>query len=301
MLNHLRIVAPKTPDRSRYSFAKLLQAKSRSPVIVQRVNQPDIKPHRHDFTELVFVLGGTATHEIGNLKYGLKPGDFFLVNNKTMHAYKDCRSLKLINVIIRERVVDQMQSHLSRLGGFKVLSSLGRPGKPLPPPNLSRENQEECLRIVNRIERETFESGAVSDKMKSALVTELLITVCRFAELKSEGTAALYPNMEAALAFICAHYNEPIDIEKLCALAHMSKRSFRRHFEKATGHPPLQYILKARVLKACQLLRESEMPLSEVAGSCGFDDPGYFSRVFKKTTGLSPNAFRKGTTFGIGE
>ena len=54
-----------------------------------------------------------------------------------------------------------------------------------------------------------------------------------------------------------------------------------------------------RILKACQLLRETDNSLADISGSCGFEDSSYFSRIFKKSTGLPPNVFRKRSNIDI--
>jgi len=296
---NIKVISWEVPLTRKYHFNEISLGPRRSRIIVQRVNQHDTLMHSHDFTELVFVISGSAIHEVGNMKYELKPGDFFLIDDKTRHSYKNSHSLKLINVLIQEEFLEQRKKILSGIKGFDILFSHSKSGSFVRPPNLGASRLEECLAIVNKMERELFESDPASNEMQSLLTSELLVTACRFAELKAGKTGSLWPNMGKTISYIQEHFNEEINIVKLCSLANMSRRSFMRHFIRATGYPPIQYLLKIRILKACQLLRETDNSLADISGSCGFEDSSYFSRIFKKSTGLPPNVFRKRSNISI--
>lgn len=80
------------------------------------------------------------------------------------------------------------------------------------------------------------------------------------------------------------------------ALAHefgVSYPHFRRVFKQSTGLPPRQYLINLRINQAKQLMEEKALKLSEVARRVGFDDPYYFSRLFKQKTGISPSLWRQ--------
>ena len=299
MSANVKVISWEVPLTRKYHFNEIFLGKRKSPIIVQRVNQHDTLMHSHDFTELVFVISGSAIHEVGKMKYEVKPGDFFLIDDKTRHSYKNSRSLKLINVLIQEKFLEQREKMLSGIKGFDVLFSHSKSGSFVRPPNLGASRLEECLAIVNKMERELFESDPASNEMQSLLTSELLVTACRFAELKAGKTGSLWPSMEKSISYIQEHFNEEINVGKLYTLANMSKRSFMRYFMKTTGYSPIQYLLKVRILKACQLLRETDKSLADISGSCGFEDSSYFSRIFKKSTGLPPKVFRKRSNVDI--
>lgn len=66
-----------------------------------------------------------------------------------------------------------------------------------------------------------------------------------------------------------------------------------RRYRQLTGQSPLQHFLQMRIERACRLLDETELPVSRIAEELGYTDPHYFSRVFRKLTGLSPSAYRE--------
>ena len=85
---------------------------------------------------------------------------------------------------------------------------------------------------------------------------------------------------------------EPVSVPELAALCHMSVTHFRRQFQKAFGESPLKYRSRHLVDSAKELLEEGRS-VKEIAYLLGIDDPSYFSRLFRKQAGLSPEEFRR--------
>ena len=89
-----------------------------------------------------------------------------------------------------------------------------------------------------------------------------------------------------------AHYAEEIELDDLAGMAHMSKRSFLRTFQAATGESPIAYLIQIRVNRAADRLRATGDSVTEVAFAVGFRDSNYFARQFRRVTGLTPRAYR---------
>lgn len=84
-----------------------------------------------------------------------------------------------------------------------------------------------------------------------------------------------------------------IALAELAAAAHMSLFHFTRRFREATGFTPMEYLEKLRIHRAQDLLiSHPQMRLNEIARVVGYDDPAYFSRVFRKCSGTSPRLYR---------
>ena len=74
----------------------------------------------------------------------------------------------------------------------------------------------------------------------------------------------------------------------------MGRTNFFKKVKQLTGVPPHEYIRKARLTRAAELLKDPTLSVSEVSYQCGFDDPNYFSRCFKDYFGVTASQFRKG-------
>lgn len=96
-----------------------------------------------------------------------------------------------------------------------------------------------------------------------------------------------------ATAYFNEHYNETINIEEYAKQLHVSTSWFIRNFKQYTGYTPMQYILSKRIYNAEALLQNTRYNMTEIAQIVGYDNPLYFSRVFKKAKGISPLEYRK--------
>ncbi len=88
------------------------------------------------------------------------------------------------------------------------------------------------------------------------------------------------------------NFEEPLSVEQLAQSFNMSEGHFIRAFKQATGYPPYAYRLRCQTEYARALLTNTTLSVSKIAKLSGFDDPLYFSRIFKKRVGYSPTKYR---------
>jgi AraC-like DNA-binding protein len=102
-----------------------------------------------------------------------------------------------------------------------------------------------------------------------------------------------YLDIAAAVDHIKAHYSEPLTVEELARKVHLSVRQFERKF-KATFHTtPRQYLIKMRILAACDQLLHSRKSITEIALDTGFYDHSAFTHQFTRHMQQTPREYRK--------
>lgn len=99
--------------------------------------------------------------------------------------------------------------------------------------------------------------------------------------------------VRSAIAYIQAHYSEPITRDGLARRLGLNADYLTLCFRKELGMTPVAYLNRFRVNQAKTLLLESDKTITEIALAVGFSDSGYFSRVFRQKVGQSPEAFRR--------
>jgi AraC family transcriptional regulator len=95
------------------------------------------------------------------------------------------------------------------------------------------------------------------------------------------------------LDFVLTHLNEDLSWERLARQIGFSPCHFARLFRKTMGASLHQVVLHQRIECAQRLLRETDMPLAQVASTCGFAHQSHLTRVFRKHLGITPRAYRR--------
>jgi AraC-like DNA-binding protein len=97
-----------------------------------------------------------------------------------------------------------------------------------------------------------------------------------------------------AMAYLHEHYAEPVSRESLARYVGASEGHLARCFRQETGVTPMVYLNRYRVNRAKALLADKDLSITEIALAVGFPDGAYFSHVFRREVGISPNAYRRG-------
>jgi AraC-like DNA-binding protein len=117
--------------------------------------------------------------------------------------------------------------------------------------------------------------------------------VALLTEPSSAGEGGPWASPEdRALDFMRSRLSDPPSLSELARAANLSPSQLISRFRRRTGYPPLAYYTRLRMLRACALLEDSGLKVSDVAERMGYDDPLHFSRVFRRVLGASPIKYR---------
>lgn len=93
--------------------------------------------------------------------------------------------------------------------------------------------------------------------------------------------------------WIADHYHEPAPVAAMARLSGLAERSFKRRFQQATGMPPLEYVHTLRLEEAKHMLESGNASIEAIANEVGYEDAGFFSRLFRRKVNLTPSQYRK--------
>ncbi|HLP75291.1 MAG TPA: helix-turn-helix domain-containing protein, partial [Candidatus Paceibacterota bacterium] len=267
------------------------------PLSVERRDpQPEFPPHKHEFSEVVIVTNGSALHVTGRESWPLSAGDVFVIGGTRVHEYRELKNLGLINILFDQDKLRMQLGDLPSVPGYHALFTLE--------PAWRKKNQfnsrlrlapgelAAVLGFVDQLEGELKARTPGFGFQAMALFMQIVCYLSRcYSRCKSPDSRALLRSAEA-IAHLESHFAEPLNLDRLAKIAHMSKRSFIRAFQAATGNSPIAYLIELRVRHASRLLRQTDDTVTEIAFQVGFNDSNYFARQFRSVTGLTPREYR---------
>lgn len=156
---------------------------------------------------------------------------------------------------------------------------------------------KQLLDLIGNFQREMMDHGESFPLMLEGICIQIVFQLLR--DLSSEPAANKSKiskdnkYINKAIQFMHEYYSANISINDICKLIYLSPCHFKRVFKDYTGQTPYQYLMRIRLEKAKEILKENDDPIEEVAKMCGFVNSGHFSTVFKRNTGMSPSEYRK--------
>lgn len=177
--------------------------------------------------------------------------------------------------------------------GFSAGSCLENTGL-LKHPVLQIGISEVFIELFEKIILELQSKKPNCTSMASAYFLQLLASMGRQLILSSnENSSAASNVIKRVLAKLHMKYNESFSVRSLAGECNLSLYRFIHKFKAETGMTPVEYITRIRINEARKLLTGSSLNIAEVSSIVGYENPLYFSRVFKKVTGISPSLYKK--------
>lgn len=254
--------------------------------------------HGHlDFSELVIVLSGSAEHIVENDRYTVAQGDVFVLDRYTHHMYLQAENFQICNIMFRPEYMFKALDFIRRNVGFQALFVL----EPYYAKNHQfssrlRLNAEQFSKVRCILEEIMEEQTQRLDGWQTVIYArfiDLCVTLSRLYQSCQRESDPELIRLAAAAAYVEQNFCEDITVDQLARISGYSQRQFGRLFKDAYSTTPNQYIAQLRVEKARKLLGETTLSMGEIAWRCGFGDQNYFSRIFKKMTGVTPSQYRE--------
>ena len=155
------------------------------------------------------------------------------------------------------------------------------------------ESVDLLIRKLFHIFREEHDQKDLLVEMNtSELIVHMLQTESRNLLLKNYWKNVTKSGLAAAVEFISNNLDRSISIKKLADIACMSKASFYRYFNNEFGMSPIEYINQERVKKACRLLADAELNVTDVSFQLGYSGLSHFIKLFKEHTGTTPKQYQ---------
>lgn len=257
--------------------------------------------HSHEYMQIWYVVSGSCTHIVEGAEYPLRAKNIFVIPPFVEHGLKDERDNFTIiccefpaELITGDNLFDPAGRGLLRytcIESFAAVLSRTRPCH--TPGELSRVMLEQLL---DEMHAEYDRRAEYYEIILKADVLKLLTLLARdYSEAMADGGAIVRSYsayIDKAVAFIEENFRDKLHIEDAAKAASMSVSYFSYFFRERTGRSFREYVSQRRIEAAKVILLQGGTA-AEAAAGAGFPDTAYFNRVFKKTQGVTPSAFRR--------
>ncbi|MFF0744607.1 helix-turn-helix domain-containing protein [Streptomyces sp. NPDC004111] len=245
-------------------------------------------PHRHTFYEIVFVTSGRGGHVIDLSRWELRPPHLCFVVPGQVHYWENATELHGRVILFTDDFL------IDHPGDRELLRGLGE--RPWFSP--VGDDATAFARLIADMERE-YRAGQAG--FASVLRAYLHVLVVRASRLAEPAPRPADPAGRPALVtqefvrLLALPGPEVWSVRSCAAGIGVSVGYLNEAVKQTTGRTPGQLVRQVRVHEAKRLLARTDLTVRQVAAGVGFADAAYFCRFFRRETGLSPGAFRRGS------
>lgn len=239
--------------------------------------------HTHPFTELFYVVDGKGEFNIQGQRFPVKANDFVIINPQVEHTELSSPDEPLEYIVLGINGLS-----------FSNLTPVSEGGHPFSFFNL-RDEQKDILRYLNAMVQEATSQSMSYELVCHNLLEILLIKILRHQhfDLEVGKQSKATKDISFIKHYLETYYHESVQLEDLASMTHLSRFYISHSFKKEIGMSPMEYLIAIRIKESKILLRTTNYSISQVADIVGFTTPTYFSKQFRKSTGISPTDYRE--------
>lgn len=258
--------------------------------------------HCHPEIEIHFINNGSGVYYCDGVQESFGPGDVFIFPSNRKHDIlmrENSHDVDSFGLYFLPELIHFLDSTLFDSSYMRLFSI-----SDLPFCFHLRAEQPEAVSMFESmatIRREFQNREPGFDMTIMVQLLNMLVTYLRSyppemvhsLSAKREFTKQNEEDIQRAVKYIDEHFREDLTIPQLATIANMSPSYYSKMFRCIQGYPTWNYIISCRIFYAQDLLRNTDLSITNIASQCGFNDYANFTRQFKRLTNASPSAFRR--------
>ncbi len=247
--------------------------------------------HYHPEIELVYVNGGNGKRQIGSHVSYYTQGDLILIGSNLPHCgFTDACTGNTSESVVQMKT-DFLGSDFFSIPEMRNIRQLFDKAKGgIAFTGSAKKKIGEKIEILEY--KSDFQRLLAILNILNELGTTSEYQILNAEHLSVETQSKENERINTIFNFVKENYREPISLEEMADLTHMTVPSFCRYFKKVTNKTFVQFVNEYRMVHASNLLSENEMSITEICFESGFNNFSHFNKSFKAFTGMSPSEYR---------
>ena len=241
------------------------------------------KAHFHDEYEIYYLLSGSRQFYINDRVYPINSSSLAFVDGETMHrtfSENEEPHTRIVVCVKKSKLQKDFPMLISAFSGGGVLI-------------LNPAEQEKFRFLFDMLKNECENCRPMQHEAISSITAKLFIDVFRLVNKASSVENDCCSAALNVINYINTHYSKKFTLEDISKDCNISVSHLTRLFKISTGYSVIEYANNLRIKKAAELIKSTNLSISEIATRTGFSSFSYFGKMFSECYGVSPLKYRK--------
>jgi AraC family transcriptional regulator of arabinose operon len=248
---------------------------------------PDAKHHFRKRVQginkniLIYNIKGTGLITLHNKEFTIPPDNYFIIPKNTPHTYS-------------ANSKDPWTIYWIHFSGSKAHLFIPKTIESIKIERGTSSRINERIKLFNDIFK-NVERGFSNEILEyiNLCLNYLLGSFTHVNQFRTLNNFSKKDFVSEGINYMLENINQKLQVKDFATMFNLSSSHFSRVFTNQTGHSPINYFIQLKVQAACKLLDNTDMSINDISHKMGFDNPFYFSRIFKKLMNMAPRDYRK--------
>lgn len=242
-------------------------------------------PALKDHYKLHYIHSGKGIYKMGEKTYNLSKGQCFLICPDIITYFKADDD-------------EPWTYYWVAFNGANAKSYLSRANLDTTNPIITCDKDQEILQCFDDMFKGSQQCNSGDLRLLSSLYLFLSLLLDSKVE-ENQNKSSIHRNnyyISKAIEWLEANYSRNISVSEISEFIGLNRKYFSKIFKEEVGMSPQNFLIQLRFDRACELMKNSKLSISQISRSVGYEDQLLFSKVFKKFKGQSPHNYRKTQT-----
>ena len=252
--------------------------------------------HWHDEIELTFIIKGKIEYIVNDTKYLLEEGQGLFGNSNTLHMGKmyEKEECEYISITFHPKLLYGYEGSIIKTKYVETIINSGIESIKFTNGCLWQKEILEEIKSIHKLynDKNIMMEIKITNSIYKIWTNIYENNIHKILELSKYKVKDM-DRLKKIIVFINDNYNKKITLDDIAAQINICRSECCRFFKKHMKESLFDYLLNYRIIRSLELLKDSDLNITEIAYAVGFSNTAYYSKIFKRVMECSPRAYKK--------